>query len=182
MTVHLRQTPQPPEASPEAAQEPEPEPSQARAVRALGPDVFLSPEQVVRRAIFLAGVDQHDLVTVAGPDALMAMISLCRAGYERVECARQATCSCADEASDLLLVVGPLAADGLAGLVRRTAGLVRDGGSLVVQLTGPEGEARLPAAIAAAGRETTFSLIDRSAGRLVLLRVRRARSVHRSAA
>jgi len=100
-------------------------------MRAFGPHLFLSPEQVVQRALSLAHVRPTDLVTVAGPDGLAAMISLCRAGYERVECARQATCAGADEACELLLIVGPMAQDALAETARRTARLLRDDGVLI---------------------------------------------------
>src|SRR5580704_687565 len=106
-------------------------------MRANGANLFLSPDQVVQRALFLSPVRKEDLISVAGPDGLAAMISLCRAGYERVECARQATCAGADEACELLLIVGPMAADELAETIRRTARLLRDDGVLVAQLSGP---------------------------------------------
>jgi hypothetical protein len=88
--------------------------------------------------------------------------------------ARQATCASADEACDLQFVVGPMDAPALADTLRRTARLVRDDGLLIVQLAGPAEEAAIRPALAAAGFETQFSLIDRSAGRLVMHRLRRA--------
>src|SRR5271154_1310005 len=103
-------------------------------MRANGAHIFLSPEQVVQRALFLSSVQKRDLISVAGPDGLAAMISLCRAGYEHVECARQATCAGADEPCDLLLIVGAMGAEDLAETIRRTARLLRDGGMLIAQL------------------------------------------------
>jgi hypothetical protein len=143
-------------------------PSEAK-VRALGLQIFLSPDEVVRRALELAAVRQDDRVAVAGPDSLQAMISLCRAGFERVECAREATCSCADGACDLLLIVGPLTAEALAETLRRTARLLKDGGVLIAQLTGPEAQAAIHPALAKAGLSIGGQVIDCFAGRLVML-------------
>jgi hypothetical protein len=143
------------------------------AVQALGPNLFLSPEQVVRRALQLACAQPEDLVCVAGPDGLQAMVSLCRAGFERVECARQATCAGADERCDALLIVGPAGPDELAETVRRTARLVRDDGALVVQSTGRASEAAVARALRDAGLEPSFTLVDRGCGRMVMHRVRR---------
>jgi hypothetical protein len=142
--------------------------------RAIGPGILLSPEQVVRRALSLAAVGKDGLIDVAGPDGLSAMISLCRAGFERVEFARQATCGGADEAGDLLLIVGPMRPDELALTIARTVRLLRDDGTLIVQLRDARAEAAVKPALAAAGFTPTFTLVDRSAGRLVLHRVRRA--------
>jgi hypothetical protein len=149
-------------------------------MRAHGAHLFLSPEQVVQRALFLSSAQKGDLISVAGPDGLAAMISLCRAGYERVECARQATCAGADEACDLLLIVGPMAADELADTIRRTARLLRDGGVLIAQLSGAAEEAVVRPALAARGLETNFTLADRSAGRLVMHKVLRAAQLRKT--
>jgi hypothetical protein len=142
-------------------------------MRAIGSHLFLSPEQVVQRALFLALVDKTAMISVAGPDGLEAILSLCRAGYERVECARQATCAGAEEACDLLLVVGPMTAEELADTLRRTARLLRDGGCLVVQSLKAEDEAVVAPALRALGMEILSSVIDRSAGRLVMHRIQR---------
>jgi hypothetical protein len=169
-----------------SAPDPEDQPPERQAeastqMRAIGPHIFLSPAQVVRRALYLARVHQQDLISVAGPDGLAALLTLCREGYERAECARQATCAGADEAADLLLVVGPLDAAALSDTLRRTARLVRDDGLLIVQLAGAAEEAAIRPALAAAGFETRFSLIDRSAGRLVMHRLRRAARMRKTA-
>ena len=148
-------------------------------MRASGPNIFLSPEQVVQRALQLAPVARDHLISVAGPDGLDAMVSLCRAGYERVECARQATCAGADEAIDILLIVGSMTPVALGETVRRTGRLLRDGGILVAQLTGPADEAAVLPALAALGLAPSFSLIDRSAGRLVMHTLRRAAALRK---
>ena len=142
-------------------------------MRAFGPHLFLSPEQVVQRALALAHVGAGELVTVAGPDGLAAMVSLCRAGFERVECARRATCGGADEDCALLLIAGQMTPDALAETVRATARLLHDDGLLVVQLSADGDDAVVRSALASRGLKTTFTLFDRSAGRLVLHRVRR---------
>ena len=149
-------------------------------MRAHGAHLFLSPDQVVRRALFLSSAQKQDLISVAGPDGLAAMVSLCRAGYERVECARQATCAGADEACDLLLIVGPMEVDELAETIRRTARLLRDGGVLVAQLAGAAQEAVVRPALAAGGLESQFTLVDRSAGRLVMHTARRAAQLRKA--
>jgi hypothetical protein len=152
------------------------------APRAIGPHLFLSPEQVVQRALFLSSAHKEDPISVAGPDGLAAMLTLCREGYEQVECVRQATCAGADEARDLLLIVGPTSAQELAETVKRTARLLRDDGVLIAQTSGAAEEASILPALAAAGLETQFSVIDRSAGRLVMHRVRHAAPMMRKTA
>ena len=57
------------------------EPPLETRVRALGPDLVVSPSQLVARALQLAGVDREDLIDVAGPDGLAAMVALCRARH-----------------------------------------------------------------------------------------------------
>jgi hypothetical protein len=71
----------------------------------LGANTFVSPDE---RAIRLAAAHLDDQVSVAGPDGLAAMVSLCREGFDSVECARRATCAGADEKSDVLLIVGAM--------------------------------------------------------------------------
>ncbi len=143
-------------------------------VRAVGPQIFLSPDAVVQHAIRLASADTGDLVAVAGPDGLQAMISLCRAGFDRVECAKRATCAGADEACDLLLIVGPMTAEALADAIRRTARLVRDGGRLVVQLSSAEAQAVIAPALASVGLRASGAAMDHSGGRLAMHQVTHA--------
>ncbi|MGA0601891.1 hypothetical protein ACO2Q3_14385 [Caulobacter sp. KR2-114] len=143
-------------------------------MRSFGASILASPTQVVERAIALSAAHPTDLVSVAGPDGLAAMVALLRAGFERVECARQATCRGADEASDVLLIVGALSATELAALVARTARLLKDGGTLVVQLDRPAVDAPLRAALAATGFVAGPPVIDRACGCLAVRQVRRA--------
>jgi hypothetical protein len=127
----------------------------------------------VERALFLSQAEKNDLISVAGPRGLVAMLSLCRAGFERVEFAREATCAAADEASDVLLVLGSMGADQLAAAIVRTARLLRDGGRLVAEIPGPGGESVVRAALAARGMEATLPLADSVTGRLLMITVRR---------
>lgn len=143
-------------------------------MRTFGANIVASPAQVVDRAIALAAAHPRDLVSVAGPDSLAATIALIRAGFERVECARQATCRGADEASDVLMIVGVHSPADLAALVGRTARLLRDDGVLVVQLDSLAADAPLRAALAAAGFTAGTPVIDHACGCLAVRRLARA--------
>jgi len=79
------------------------------------------------------------------------MVALCRDGYGRVECARQATCACADESSDVLLIDGRLENEALGDLIRRTVRLLRDQGVLAVGLHSPTAQRIVTACLAARG-------------------------------
>jgi hypothetical protein len=136
-------------------------------LRAFGPNVFVSPEQLVSKSISLAHADRQGRVSVAGPDGLAAMVSLCRDGFDHVECARQATCSSADEPSDVLLVAGRLSVDELAAVLRRTCRLLRDGGVLVVQLATPSDDQTVRAVLEANALSIVSTVFDLSAGCLV---------------
>ena len=149
-------------------------------MRALGPNVFASPEQIVRQSITLANAERRGSVSVAGPDSLAAMISLCRDGFDHVECARQATSACADEASDLLLIAGLMSAEELSAVLHRTCRLLRDGGVLVVQLRLPRDDEAVRTAVAASGMTIASTLFDLSAGCLVSHTVERAAALRRA--
>jgi hypothetical protein len=140
----------------------------------LGANTFVSPGQVVERAIRLAAAHIDDQVSVAEPDGLTTMVSLCREGFDSVECARRATCAGADEESDVLLIVGAMTGVEVADTVRRTARLVRDGGRLVVQLARTADAAGVRDALASMRLDITSTIIDRSCGRLVAYTLRRA--------
>jgi hypothetical protein len=148
--------------------------------RVLGSTAFASPEQIVQKSVSLAGADRRGRVSVAGPDSLAAMISLCRDGFDQVECARQATCPSADEASDLLLVAGPMSVEALAGVIERTCRLLRDGGVLVVQLTRPTDDRIVRAVLQAKGLRVASSLFDLSAGCLVSHAVERQAAMRKA--
>ena len=89
-------------------------------------------------------------IGVAGPHSLDAMVDLCRQGFSRVECARQATCACADETSDILLIESA-ASEALGPLVARTIRLLRDGGVVAARLRSTKDQRLLATGIAAAG-------------------------------
>ncbi|MDR3506471.1 MAG: hypothetical protein P4L64_01090 [Caulobacteraceae bacterium] len=129
------------------------------------------PDPPLRRLLRLMGARPDQTISVAGPDALDLMISLCRAGYERVECARQATCAGADETSDLLILTGP--AEALGGLAARTAPLLRDGGVLAAWLTSVEDDPPIRGALLVHGMEIITSALDIMGGLAVAHRVRR---------
>jgi hypothetical protein len=149
-------------------------------MRALAPNVFVSPEQIAHKSVCLANADRRGSVSVAGPDSLAAMISLCRDGFDHVECARQATSPSADEASDLLLVAGEMSTEALSALLRRTSRLLRDGGVLVVQLRLPRDDETVRAALHAAGMDIASTLFDLSAGCLVSHTVARAAALRQA--
>ncbi|WP_269714175.1 hypothetical protein [Caulobacter sp. NIBR2454] len=84
------------------------------------------------RMLALAQTTPLDAVAVAGPQAAEAMVDLWRRGFERVEAARRATCSSADQRCDLLLVMGcpdSASADALTGAV---LGMLARGGRIVI--------------------------------------------------
>ena len=143
-------------------------------MRAVGPTVCVSTEQIVQKSICLANADKRQLVSVAGPDSLAAMVSLCRDGFDHVECVRQATCTCADEASDVLLVAGPMSTQELGAVLQRTCRLLRDGGVLVVQLQYPRDDAAVRSVLTANGMKIASTLFDLSSGCLVSHSVERA--------
>jgi hypothetical protein len=109
-------------------------------------------EDFIARALRLAGARRGDLISVAGPAALPAMLRLCEAGFQHVECAWRATCTIADGPRQLLLVVGPMDAEGLGRTVRLTARLLREGGLLVAELAREEDASAIEPALAALGR------------------------------
>jgi hypothetical protein len=91
-------------------------------------------EDVSRRLVKLSRAASNDIVSVAGPCALDLLSLLCRDNFERVQCARQATCGAANDASDVLIMAGHVSAPALPEQLQRTLRLLRDGGVLAVQL------------------------------------------------
>ena len=99
------------------------------------------------------------------------MLALCRAGFDRVAFARQAIG--AAEASDVLLIAGPMSRSDLAATVGRTARLLRGGGALVIQLAHPADDALVRAVLAQQGMIVAGSRFDVAVGWLVTHRVER---------
>ena len=133
----------------------------------LAGDIQATPAQVVDRAIALKIARPGDRICVAGPSGQAATVALCRRGFDRVECALEATSHGADESGDLLLVVGQMTAGDLAATVRRTVRLLRDGGALMIQLASPGDGATVRNVLAALRYSIGSVLIDRAQGRLV---------------
>ncbi len=101
----------------------------------LGAETDLSgDEDAARRLVTLSRAACGDRISVAGPCALDVLTHLCRDDFERVQCAREATCSAADDASDILIVAGVVRAKALPEQLQRTLRLLRNGGVLAVQL------------------------------------------------
>jgi hypothetical protein len=71
-------------------------------------------------------------VAVAGPLAGGAMSALWRRGFDRVEAARRVTCPCADQLSDLLLIVGCESADQASAVVSAVLPILGPGGTLAI--------------------------------------------------
>jgi hypothetical protein len=120
----------------------------------------------------LLGVSRGQAVGVAGAGSLEIMVSLCREGWERVECALQATCAGADETSDLLILTGP--PESLGALTARTVKLLKDGGTLVAALGRPEDDMSIRAALLAKGMTILQTTLDIGGARVVAHRVARA--------
>jgi hypothetical protein len=144
------------------------------------PDAIVSPHRIVEKSIYLAHADRRQFVSVAGPDSLEAMISLCRAGFDHVECARAATCGGADDASDVLLVVGRMSTEELSAVLARTCRLLRDGGVLVVQLQRSSDDLAVRTILKARGLGVASTLFDITEARLVTHTVRRAAALRRA--
>jgi hypothetical protein len=142
-------------------------------IRAIGANLFVSPEQIVDKSITLANADKTQRIGVAGPDGLAAMTALCRKGFDHVEYVRRATCHCADEASDVLLIAGLMQPEDLRALIIGACHLLNDGGALVVQLGSRREDALVRAALTAAGMMVTSSVFELSAGCLVTYRIQR---------
>jgi hypothetical protein len=137
------------------------------------------PPAFERQALLqLLGVNPGQAVGVAGPGSLEVMISLCRAGWERVECALQATCAGADDTSDLLILSGP--PEALGALTARTAKLLKDGGVLVATLSRVEDDVPIRAALLAKGMTILQTTLDTSSGLVVAHRVARAAPLART--
>lgn len=94
------------------------------------------PSPTLDRMLRLAGARIDQSVAVAGPASLPVLVGLCRKGYERVACARTATCGGADGRSDVLFLSGPCTGAALAETLGRTARLLRDGGVIVAHEAG----------------------------------------------
>jgi hypothetical protein len=130
-------------------------------------------ETVSRRLVKLSRAANDDLVSVAGPWALDLLSLLCRENFERVQCARQATCGAANDASDVLILVGRVNA---AEQLQRTLRLLRDGGELAEQLAELDDDLVLQRWLESHGFDVASTVFDLSHEVLV------AHTVHRRTA
>lgn len=132
---------------------------------------FDDPSAPLQRLLRLCGVPAGQTISVAGAGSLEVMIALCRAGYDRVECARRATCAGADETSHLLILTGQ--PETLGGLAARTLPLLRDGGVVGAWLERIEDDSAIRGALLVRGMEVITSQFDMAGGLAVAHRVRR---------
>ena len=136
------------------------------------------PQDPLQGLVRLAAVRTDQAICVAGPDSLEVMADLCRAGFDRVACARQATCAGADEVADLLILTGP--SETLGALCARTAPLLRDGGLVAAWLGRAEDDPAIRTALLAHGLEVSTSTRAGSGGLLALHRAWRDRRLARA--
>jgi hypothetical protein len=128
-------------------------------------------DDFIARALRLSGARRSDLIGVAGPDGLSAIVRLCQCGFQNAEYAWRATCQVADRPRDLLLLAGRMDAEALGRTVRLTARLLRDGGLLVAELARPEDQAVIGPALATLGRSA--GAIEAAEGLVAVSAVRR---------
>lgn len=95
-----------------------------------------------------AGLSSSDLILVAGPGSLAAMLWLCRHGYEKAMHLGPRSPRCASPAADALFVPHLTGAAGLP-FILPAAGCVREGGVLILRTAA--GAAGLTAELATAG-------------------------------
>ena len=133
------------------------------------------PHPLVERMVRLAGARRDRSVSVTGPASLPAMIALCQMGFERVECARAATCGGADERSEVLLVSGPCAGEELAAIVGRTVRLLADGGVMVVHEASLDDDVEIERRLSQLGFDVDWKVHDLAGGALCAWRLHRRR-------
>lgn len=125
----------------------------------------------------LAGLCKRDLILVAGPGALPAMLWLCRHGYEKAMHLGRRSPRCGAEAADALFVPHLAGPDGLASILP-AAGCVREEGVLILR-TGASAAVG-PAELLAAGWGLQRRLTEN--GHAVLVAHRPAAQARRRAA
>ncbi len=107
-----------------------------------------SSDHGLARSLDEAGLSRHSLIYVTGPASLPALLWLCRQGYERAQQVHPQSPRCALEPADALLIPHLSQAGDLPALLP-VAGLVREGGALVVRAGLRAEEANAVAAFAA---------------------------------
>jgi hypothetical protein len=84
------------------------------------------------RVLQQAGVSRTDLIDVAGPCSLPALLWLCRQGYAQAQHLRPQSPRCATRAADALLIPHLSEASDLTSILPFD-GCVREGGALVLR-------------------------------------------------
>jgi hypothetical protein len=138
-------------------------------------------EDLSRRLVNLSRACADDLVSVAGPSALDLLSLLCRDNFERVQCARQATCAAANDSSDVLILAGPASPSALTEQLQRTVRLLRDGGILAVQLNDLDDDIALQRWLETHGFDVASTVFDLSHEVLVAHTVRRRQALQAAA-
>jgi hypothetical protein len=108
----------------------------------------------IERLLKACRTPSSSAVAVAGPSAGSAMSVLWRRGFERVEAARRVTCPCADQLSDLLLILGCGDAAKAGEVISAVLPILREGGVLAVDaslMAGSEERLKLCRALAHRG-------------------------------
>jgi hypothetical protein len=91
--------------------------------------------EVLRRA----GIDQHSVIQITGPEGFPTLLWLCRHGFENVGYVRCGS-PCPAETADALIIPHACTADELVALLDRGP-RVRHGGTLVFRAAGANDEA-----------------------------------------
>ena len=133
------------------------------------------------RLLRLARARREAAVCTAGRGNVELMIRLCREGYAKVECLRQATCGCADGGVDLLLIPGGTVAESVTSILSRTVRVLREGGVVALKLDDVDDDCAVQAALAGLGLEVASTVFDLSDGVLVAHTVRHASAALRAA-
>lgn len=93
-------------------------------------------DRVMDRMLTALPLDPERGVCVAGPCAVDVMGELCRRGFRRVEFARAATCACADEGCETLLVGFVDEPDEVEAVLDRVAPMLHEDGVFMVDVQG----------------------------------------------
>jgi hypothetical protein len=132
------------------------------------------------RSLDEAGLSRRSLIYVTGPASLPALLWLCRQGYERAQHVHPQSPRCALEPADALLIPHLSQVGDLPALLP-VAGLVREGGMLVVRAGLPAQAGETVAAFAAPfGYDLRPHFVDK--GRVVFIASRVGLAAQRRAA
>ena len=132
------------------------------------------PCPTLERMLALGRVRPTQSVAVAGAASLAVLIGLCRKGFSRACCAREAAGSGAVGEIDVLLLTGPCADEALANMVARTARLLGERGVVVAHELSLDADGPLERALLAAGLVVEWAVHDLSGPCLVAFGVHRA--------